>query len=107
MPIPYPGWKMDNCQICGGLCVAPEHWPKPRKPRAPKPVIDFGAPDPYVEWHVIDRPPTEASSGVDEPDHALTHRAVAAGTAYVVEATVRAEIVKHRIVTEDTIGEDE
>jgi hypothetical protein len=70
--------------------------------------IDFGPPEiAYIEWHVIDTATQRSIERCDEPDHALTHRAVEAGTAYVVEATVQACITKHRIVTEDTIGEDE
>jgi hypothetical protein len=63
--------------------------------------IEFDAPETYLEWHVIDRASNRSIERVDEPDHALTHRAVADGTAYVVEATVQARIVKHRVVTED------
>jgi hypothetical protein len=69
--------------------------------------IDFDVPEAYIEWHVIDRATERSIERCDEPDHALTHRAVAAGTAYVVEATVQARIIKHRIVTEDTFADDE
>jgi len=70
--------------------------------------IDFGPPEiAYIEWHVIDTATQRSIERCDEPDHALTHRAVEDGTAYVVEATVQARITKHRIVTEDTIGEEE
>jgi hypothetical protein len=56
---------------------------------------------------MIDSATHRSIERVDEPDHALTHRVVAAGTAYVVEATVQARIVKHRIVTEDNCFEDD
>ena len=69
--------------------------------------IDFNVPESYIEWHVIDRATNRSIARLDEPDHALTHRALGDGTAYVVEATVQARIIKHRVVTEDTIGEDE
>lgn len=72
-----------------------------------RPKIAFDVPDTYIEWHVIDRATHRSIDRCDEPDHALTHRAVADGAAYVVEATVRARIVKHRIVTEDNIGEEQ
>ena len=71
------------------------------------PPITFGTPDPYLEWHVIDRATGRSLDRCDEPDHAFTHRAVEDGTAYVVEATVSARVVKHRVVTEDTCFEDE
>ena len=80
--------------------------PHERAPSPPERTIDFATPDPYLEWHVIDRATGRSIDRVDEPDLALTHLAVVTGTAYVVEATVEARIVRHRIVTEDTIGED-
>lgn len=72
------------------------------------PKIDFGPPEiSYIEWHVIDAATHKSIERVDEPDHALSHRAVTDGTAYVVEATVQGRIVKHRIVDEDSAYEDE
>jgi hypothetical protein len=68
--------------------------------------IDFNVSDTFLEWHVIDRATQRSICRVDEPDLALSHRAVLADTADVVEATVQSQIIKHRIVTEDTIGED-
>jgi hypothetical protein len=68
--------------------------------------IDFDVPSEYIEWHVIDRVSQRSIERCDEPDHALTHGSVIAGTAYVVEATVQSHIIKHRIVTEDNIWEE-